>query len=94
MAGTTVSRSDLDWKVSRTVIEVREAFENVAIIKGFLDQNPSNGPEGDLLTKSAGEGGFGYTEDEAYLVRLVFDQFNALDVEPILETARRLTGLE
>jgi len=45
------------------------------------------------LTVSPGR--FGYTEDEAYLIRTTFEQLAAMRpaIEPILDTARGLTGL-
>lgn len=94
MAGVTVSRNDLDWKASRTVLAIREAFENSEVIYNFLAQYPSNAEGGDHLTKPLDQGGFGYTDDEAYLIRLVFEQLHALDIEPILEQGSKLTGLE
>lgn len=94
MAGNLVGRSDLDWRISRAVIALRDDFESVGIIKGFLDQYPSNAVGGDVLTKTVKDNGFGYTVDEAYLIRLVFDQFSALALAPVLEQARKLTGLE
>lgn len=93
MAGFTVSRELLDMKAGEAVLHIREAFENADIVNSFLKQNPSNGPDGDLLTKPVEDGGFGYTADEAYLIRVVFEGFDALNVEPILEMGSKLTGL-
>lgn len=104
MAGRTVTRSELDAKAADAVIAVRRAFVLVENVKSFLDNTPSNADGGDPLTKSTAQtdsmdpssapGAFGYTEDEAYLIRLVFDQLSALEVEPIIHTARKLTGLD
>jgi hypothetical protein len=103
MAGRDVNRSNLDQVTADAVIAVRDAFRQVRTVKAFLDQVPANAEGGDPLTKPMAQvadsppdfvpGKFGYTEDEAYLIRLVFDQLNALDVQPILDTGRKLTGL-
>lgn len=94
MAGINVTRSDLDWKAARTIQALRSAFNDVEIVFNYLSQHPSNAPEGDLLTKSEAEGGFGYTADEAYLIRVVFEGLHNLDVEPLLAQGSKLTGLE
>lgn len=104
MAGRAVTREGLDWASADAVIAVRDAFRKVRTVKAFLDQVPSNAPGGDPLTKdvtpsdpmdpTTASGKFGYTDDEAYLIRVVFDQLTALEVQPILDTARKLTGLD
>lgn len=103
MAGRNVTRMQLDEAVASAVIDVREAFRHVRTVKAYLDQVPQNSEGGDPLTKSTtptdsmdattAPGLFGYTDDEAYLIRVVFDQLSALEVQPILDTARKLTGL-
>lgn len=94
MAGLEVSRSNLDQKVAEAIIAVRRSFRQVDRVNGFLSNNPSNAVDGDLLTKDPAEGGFGYTADEAYLIRVTFEQLTALDVEGPLELGRKLTGLD
>lgn len=89
MAGRQVTRMDLDYKVAGTVIAVRQAFESVIAVSAFLAQNPADAPSGDPLIVK-----FEYTADEAYLIRLVFEQLNALDVESVLAQGRKLTGLD
>lgn len=103
MAGRDVSRGSLDQVAADAVIAVRDAFRQVRTVKAFLDQVPANAEGGDPLTKPIAQtvdsaegfvpGKFGYTDDEAYLIRLVFDQLNSLEVQPILDTGRKLTGL-
>lgn len=103
MAGREVTRTELDRETADAIIEVRDAFRRVRTVKAFLDQVPANAEGGDPLTlstdpvnsmeASTAPGKFGYTDDEAYLIRLVFDQLTALEVQPILDTARKLTGL-
>lgn len=93
MAGHDVFRGQLDQQSGNTVVAVREAFEAVTTMNEFLKNIPSDAAGGDILTKPEEDGGFGYTADEAYLLRVVFEQLNALPVQPILDIGRALTGL-
>lgn len=93
MAGFEVSRELIDMKAGEAVVRIREAFKEAEIVNGYLQQYPSNAPGGDKLTLSREEGGYGYTPDEAYLLRVVFEGFHTLNVEPILEQGKKLTGL-
>lgn len=104
VAGRTVTRAELDAKAADAVIAVRKAFVLVENVKSFLDNTPQNAEGGDPLTLSTtptdpmdpttAPGVFGYTDDEAYLMRIVFDQLSALPVQDTLHTARKLTGLD
>lgn len=103
MAGQAVTRQDLDYAVSQAIIDLRQACRKVDSINKFLSFHPSNAVGGDLLTNplptasdpTGAVGGFGYTEDEAYLIRIIFEQLNGVreTALPILETGRKLTGL-
>lgn len=92
MAGLQVSRSLLDMKSAEAVLAVRSAFEKVETLKGYLATLPDDAVGGDPLTVSTG--GFVYTADEAYVLRYVFESLNNLNVQPILDVGRKLTGLE
>jgi hypothetical protein len=94
MAGLKVSRALLDQKSSDAILAIRDAFRKVETLSEYLSTVPSDAPEGDLLVKTMEEGGFGYTADEAYLIRYVFQMLNDLNVQPALESGRKLTGLE
>lgn len=104
MAGFEVTRPQLDAKAAEAVVAVREAFQKVQTLFEFLGNLPSDTPGGDPLTLStvpedpmapnSASGKYGYTADEAYLLRYVFTTLNAIDIEPVLHTGRKLTGLE
>lgn len=104
MAGANVTRNDLDYAISQAVIDIRQAFRKVDSIATFLNNHPANdNPDLDLLkaplpnagTPDATGTGFGYTDDEAYLIRIVFEQLSALRTNalPTLDLGRKLTGL-
>lgn len=69
---------------------LRKAFGQVKNIATWLAQNPGSGATDPLVVN------FNYNEDEAYLIRLVFEHFEATRAaeEEMLNTARKLTGLE
>jgi hypothetical protein len=89
MAGFAVNRGNLDMKTAQTIVDVREAFRNVRTVQAAHSNLPDVDGVDPLTT-----GEFDYTPDEAYLIRLVFGDLNALAVQPILDTGRKLTGLE
>lgn len=95
MAGLQVTKDLLDLKSAQAVLAVREAFDQVETIFEYLATVPANAEGGDPLTLPLDQGGkFGYTADEAYLIRFVFESLHGLAVQPILDTGRKLTGLE
>lgn len=99
MAGIAVSRSALDQKMAETVISVRDAFTKVVTVSNWLNDHPvvdnvdpltvPIGPSADGMSQI----GFGYTADEAYLIRLTFQNLSSIDVATTLSVARKLTGL-
>lgn len=103
MAGANVTRNDLDYAASQALVDLRQAFRKVDAIQTFLVNHPSDAAEGDLLkAPQSGAGdptsapsGFGYTDDEAYLIRRVFQDLYDLKQQaaPIQEMGRKLTGL-
>lgn len=102
MAGIEVNRQMLDQKAATTVIALREAFRNAENIFHFLGTVPANAPGGDPLTKPQTDpetglfvpNSFGYSEDEAYLLRFVFESLHNMNYKPTMDAARNLTGLE
>jgi hypothetical protein len=95
MAGLTVTRDNFDSKISDAMLSFRRAIRECQKIDAFLSNNPATAdPADDLLKKPRAEGGFEYTDDEAYLVRFLFQKIRELDTEPILNDGRKLTGLE
>lgn len=103
MAGFNVNRPLLDQKAAEAVIAVREALDRVSIVNDFLASVPADAPGGDPLTLSttptdsanpnSAPGKFGYTEDEAYLLRYLFGGLDSIDVGALLQDGRKLTGL-
>lgn len=94
MAGLQVSRALLDMKAAEAVLAIRDAMSKINTIVKFLDFVPNTADTPDPLTLEP----FNYTADEAYLIRVVFQEFGTLsisaDLNANLDQARRLTGLE
>lgn len=95
MAGQEVTRNDLDYKMAQTLVSARTVVKDLEAIDAFLDRTAV--VDGvDPLTVPIAEGGkFGYTADEAYLIRVTFELLSGAQttIGPILTTARALTGL-
>lgn len=90
MAGIPVNRDTIDVRAGEAIMTLRRAFGQVRTVALFLSNHPGAGATDPLVVD------YGYTEDEAYLIRLVFEHFDATRVneEDMLLTARKLTGLE
>lgn len=90
MAGLDVNRNLLDMRAADAVLQVRNAFDRVESVAKWLVNTPSVEGVDPLVAD------FGYTEDEAYLIRYVFETLENLRVSnaALSETARKLTGLE
>lgn len=90
MAGIRVDRQTIDVRLGEAALAVRDSFERVESIQLWLADHPGSGPQDPLVTS------FGYTEDEAYLIRLVFEQLNTMRTEhaATLVLTHKLTGLE
>jgi hypothetical protein len=96
MAGQEVARPDLDYRMSQTLVSARNVVRDLETIAAFLERAKPDANGVDLLVLPVDEGGkFGYTEDEATLIRSTFQQLEAAksSIEPILDKARGLTGL-
>lgn len=93
MAGMQVDRFMLDSKAADAVLDLRRAFDKVEHIAKWLTNNPA---------KPAADGGdpliseFGYSEDDAYVVRVVFQNFDTVRVDNAnnFDIASKLTGLD
>lgn len=90
MAGIEVNRNVIDVRTGEAIMSLRTAFRQVRNITAFLANNPGAGETDPLVVE------YGYTTDEAYLIRLVFEHFDGVRNanEDMLNTARKLTGLE
>jgi hypothetical protein len=95
MAGQEVTRNDLDYKVAQTLVAARVVIKDLETIEAFLERTPDVDGVDPLTLPIADGGRFGYNVDEAYLIRNTFGQLAGVKaaVNPILDTARALTGL-
>lgn len=102
MAGQEVTRNDLDYKMSQTLVAARNVLREIETINAFLERTPADANGVDPLTlpftpveEGAVPGRFGYTEAEAYVIRSTFQQLAGMKsaLDPILTPARALTGL-
>lgn len=90
MAGNEVFKNLLDMRIPEVVVGLREAYRNADHIQGWLIDNPV--VDGvDPLTDASKN--FGYSEDEAQMIRHVFMRIEASELSDILVEARRFTGL-
>lgn len=106
MAGREVTRVELDQRMSQSLVSLRNAVSQLENINEFLATIPIDSDGVDPLAISAqptdpmdqttAPGRFGYTEEEAALIRQVFGSLLALrtQLQPVLKQSRRLTGLE
>lgn len=90
MAGIEVTRPVMDVRLGEAGLSVRDAFYKVDNIYYWLQNNPNSGDADPLVT------GFGYTADEAYLIRVTFEGLKNLKTnnDSLLSNLRKLTGLE
>lgn len=89
--GYNVDKGTLDMKVAQATLHLRSAFEQIETIDTWLANNPVPNGGTDPLIET-----FGYTADEAYVMRLYFDTFNAVRVAnaSTFDVGRKMTGLE
>jgi len=91
MAGLEVSRQGIDQKIGASLLTLRSGLDQCETVAIWLSNTPvSNTGEDPLVTI------FGYDDDEAYLIRLVFQEISALRTAAAAldSNARKLTGLE
>jgi len=93
MAGLKVTREALDTRMAEAILSVREAVAKIETINAFLATVPK-GETLDPLTDP--DGLYKYNDDEAYLIRFLFESLHTVrpEVDPLLEQGRKLTGLE
>lgn len=95
MAGQEVTRNDLDYKMASTLVAARNVIGDLETINSFLLRTPEVDGVDSLTVAPADGGKFGYSADEAYLIRHTFQQLESIKptVGPLLDAARALTGL-
>lgn len=89
--GIEVTKQMLDGKVAQAVIAVRSALEKAEAIQAWLANHPVV-DNVDPLTQDP----YGYTEDEAYAMRLYFGTVDTIRTgnANISDIGRKMTGLE
>lgn len=89
--GYDVNKGTLDMKAAQAVLSLRSAFDQIENIAKFL----ANHPIVNTVDPLAGEP-FGYTTDEAYALRLYFDNFDMVRTAnaTTFDVGRKMTGLE
>lgn len=89
--GVEVTKFALDAKCAQAVIAVRSALEKVETVQAWLANHPVV-DNVDPLTEDP----FGYTEDEAYAMRLYFGTVDGIRTgnANISDIGRKMTGLE
>lgn len=88
--GYNVDKGTLDMKAASTVLQLRQAFDNVEAIAAWLGNHPSDGTNDPLVDD------FGYNTDEAYVLRSFFETMEGVRTSnaTMFETGRKMTGLE
>lgn len=89
--GYEVNKGTLDMKVADAVMSVRNALDKVEAVAAWLANHPAVDSV-DPLTEPP----FGYTADEAYVIRVYFESVESLRVnnQNISDIGRKMTGLE
>ena len=91
MLGYQVDQNVLNDRCARTVIALRDAFNSVDTINAWLTNNPVVDSV-DPLTADP----FDYTADEAYAVRLFFQNMDTVRTANAanFDIGRKMTGLQ
>lgn len=89
--GLDVSKPVLDMSVAQAVLELRRALDKHEGIAAWLANHPVIDGTDPLTTDP-----FGYTADEAYVLRVYFEGVDAIRVANpnLIATGRKMTGLE
>jgi hypothetical protein len=89
--GFDVNKQMLDAKAAQAVLAMRSALEKVEALQAWLANHPT--VDGvDPLTAEP----FGYSEDEAYALRLYFGTVDGIRTSntAMSDVGRKMTGLE
>jgi hypothetical protein len=88
--GYEVNQDILNAKCADAVIKLRSAFDGIENIAKWLANNPSDGTNDPLVNE------FGYTADEAYVIRIFFETFDSVRTAntSTFDIGRKMTGLE
>jgi len=88
--GLEVSKPVLDMKAAQAVLELRSALDKHEAIAAWLANHPVIDAKDPLIED------FGYTADEAYVLRFYFEGVDGIrSANPnLISTGRKMTGLE
>lgn len=91
--GFDVTKQTLDAKTAQAALRLRESFDQIETIAKWLANHPNPGPDNtnDPLVTD-----FGYSTDEAYVLRNYFETFDGVRTanQATFDVGRKLTGLE
>ena len=88
--GLNVDKPTLDMNAAQAVIELRSALNKHEAIAAWLANHPVIDGTDPLIAE------FGYTTDEAYILRMYFEGVDAIRVANpnLISTGRKMTGLQ
>lgn len=88
--GLEVNKATVNMKSAQAVLEMRSALEKTEAIAKWLGNQPVVNAVDPLIAE------FGFTVDEAYILRLYFESVDAIRTNNItlFDTGRKMTGLE
>lgn len=88
--GLDVNKQSLDAKAAQAVLALRDALDKIESISAWLANTPVVENVDPLIAV------FGYTDDEAYALRLFFGNIAALRTanQSTIDVGRKMTGLE
>lgn len=88
--GLDVNKQVLDMKAAQAVLELRAALDKTEAIAKWLANHPVVSGTDPLIAD------FGYTADEAYVLRLYFESVDGIRTNNsnLIDTGRKMTGLE
>ncbi len=89
--GTEVYKGAADMRMAEAMLNVRQAFDKIHNVRGFLENHPVVEGVDPLTTEP-----FNYTADEAAFIRTTFEAFDdlAADNAELFALTRRFTGLD
>jgi len=88
--GLEVTKQGLDMSAAQAVLELRRALDKHEAIAAWLANHPVVDGVDPMMSD------FGYTADEAYVLRMYFEGVDAIrTANPnLISTGRKMTGLE
>ena len=90
MLGYPVDKNLIDMKAAEIGINLRNVFNQVEVFTGWLNNHPKINNVDPLVSE------YGYTEDEAYALRVYMESFDAVRANnaETFNIGRKITGLQ